>query len=757
MTGNLTSTALQQEHCVGPQWHDWSLEKQDQLVAILIGDDEDDVVQDRLKNEFNLSKPAIEGCLQARLQEGTASLSLKAARLLTEKMRTEHLNQPEAVEKVAAESGGTFINPYTRAGDTELESSLPYYGEAFQERHIIPGRKEEKDRGNDLKYFGGITNPTVHIALNQIRQVVNELIKRYGQPTSMAIELARELPEGDEKRRETEREQTKNQQKNERLNEILKENGQLTNRENRLRVSLWEELDEDPCGRCCPFSGKKIGIADLFNGNTEIEHLIPYSQSLDNSRANKVLCTKQANRDKGQQTPWQAFHSHPDYNWQDIFAHSQRLPKSKQWRFQEDALDIWRRDGDGFSERHLNDTRYIGRIAREYLAFVCPFNKIDILTGHMTAILRAHWGLNSLLSGHNQPDENGQKPKKKNREDHRHHAIDAIVIGMTSLAMLQRVSTAAAQLEKDESAHDLNLGYLFPKQRDGKSLIDPWSGFRSDAAEVINSTTVSHRSRRKSRTDGATDGQLHQETAYGLITKNPDKNDRYEGVVRKSLESFRASSSSRKQLESIRDPHLREEFLKIFDEEAAIGNAKSAIESVIAAAKSKGIRSLRCVESLKLIPIKDGSGNIYKGYAGGSNWAMEIYQYPDKHPKAGDWAWVVISRFDANQPDFKLRQTHRPHPAARLLMRLQRDDFVKVDSGGAEKLMRVQKISEGIIYFVAHNEANESQRQREKDPLLQMELVASVGKLKSLNPRKVHISPTGLVNYDRRSKPENRG
>ena len=91
LDGNLTSTALQKEHCVGPQWHDWSLEKQDQFVQILTGDDEDIVVRDRLQNEFYLSESAIEGCLQAQLQEGTASLSLKAARLLTEKMRSEPL------------------------------------------------------------------------------------------------------------------------------------------------------------------------------------------------------------------------------------------------------------------------------------------------------------------------------------------------------------------------------------------------------------------------------------------------------------------------------------------------------------------------------------------------------------------------------------------------------------------------------------------------------------------------------------------
>ena len=229
-----------------------------------------------------------------------------------------------------------------------------------------------EDEHDERKYYGGVTNPTVHIALNQIRQVVNELISRYGHPTSIAIELGRDLPAGKEGRSEIEKEQAENQKRNAWLDGVLRENGQLSNQGNRLRLLLWEELNEDPNGRLCPFSGDRIGLTDLFNGSAQIEHLIPFSRSLDDSRANKVICTQKANQDKGNQTPYEAFGDSPNgYVWEEIFERVKNLSKPKQWRFQKDAMEIWSRDYSDFTARHLNDTRYIGRLAREYLECIC--------------------------------------------------------------------------------------------------------------------------------------------------------------------------------------------------------------------------------------------------------------------------------------------------------------------------------------------------------------------------------------------------
>lgn len=727
LDGNLTSNAMQKEDCIGPQWHSWPIEKQDEFISLILDDKlSDKEVRDKLTREYNISDEVATVCLEEQLQEGTAQLSLKAAQFLTEKMKKDYCLQSEAVEYVAKENK-RFKNPFIRSTkEGDLLNKLPYYGELFQDgRHIIPGTREPEDERDDLKYWGGVTNPTVHIALNQIQHVINELIKRYGRPTSIAIELGRELPVGEEKRRELEREQKENQENNERINKKLTELEQLTNRDNRIKFRLWEELDKDnPAGRKCPFTGKTIGIADIFNGQFEIEHLIPFKESLDNSFANKVLSSAQANRDKGKRTPYEAFGDDPDgYNWNDIFERSKNLPENKQWRFLPDAMEKWLRDESDFLARHLNDTRYIGRLAKDYLVAVCSYNKIDVVTGSLTALLRDYWGLNSILR------EDGDESKvKKNRDDHRHHAIDAVVIGMTTRSILQKVATVAGQ------AAELDLKHIFSKKKNGKSPIDPWDEFREDVKIAIKNIIVSHKKRNKKLSKNTTSGQLHNETAYGIVTK-PDDNNRYTVIARKPIEAF----TEKKVIESIRDDRLRYEFTEAFK------NGGKA--DVMALANEKNIRRLRCVEKLSIIPIKDKYRKTYKAFKGDSNWGYEIYEYPKGHKKAGKWEGIAVSTYEANQRSFQPGVTARPHPAAKLVMRLHINDCIEItNENGTKQIMRLQRISNDLA-FAPPNEANVDKRTRDKDEEFCF-FYKTGGSLKKLNARKVHISPTGLKNYD---------
>ena len=743
LDGNLTSNIMQREDYVGPAWHQWSLERQDEFIAVILDDElDDDEVELRLANEFHISEYAAKNCTNAQLVEGTANLSLNAARLLNRKMGDEMLGQADAVEAVSRENPD-FINPFTRGSRDGLLDRLPYYGEAFQDgRHIIPGKRNPEDKDDDLKFFGGVTNPTVHIALNQVRQVVNELIDRYGRPCSIAVELGRELPAGQEERRRIENAQKRYQEDNKRLDERLRELGQVPGRDNRLRLLLWEELDQDdPNGRCCPFSGDKIGIVDLFNGNAGIEHLIPFSMSLDDSRANKVICTRQANRDKGRRTPYQAFGNSPgDYCWMEIAARVERLPEQKQWRFQKDALEIWNKGSD-FSERHLNDTRYIGRLTREYLECICPFNKIDVVTGRLTALLRSHWGLNGILKDNTLSTEGRNT---KTWDDHRYHAIDAIVVGMTTRSMLQKVSTAAARAEK------LNLESLFQKTNSGTGSIDPWDNFRGNVLKVVRMITVSHKSRRKKllHDNKMTDGQLHNETAYGIVS-GPNKDGRCEVVVRWPITRFKTRKDLEDNNMGIRDLTLRGEFLQAYD--AAVKAGEDGGKAIANLAEMKGIRSLRRTEKLTVIPVKDESGKIYKAYKGDSNWGMEIYEYPKTHTKAGRWVSVVISRFEAHQPGFNPGESRKPHPAARLIMRLQRDDCIQINDGNTKKILRLQKVNQnGQLSFAPLHEANVDARNRDSSDPFKF-LLKQANALKPLNARKVHISPAGLVNYENRA------
>ena len=581
----------------------------------------------------------------------------------------------------------------------------------------------------------------MHIALNQIRLVVNELIGRYGRPYSIAIELGRNLPAGAIRRREIERQQKQNQDRNQGFNQKLQDLGQQLNADNRLRLFLWEELSEDANGRCCPFSGDKIGIADLFSGRTEVEHLIPFSQSLDDSRANKVICTRKANRDKGNRTPYEAFGDSPNgYDWGEIAARAEQLPDYKQWRFQKDAIKIWKLGEDAdFTSRHLNDTRYIGRLAREYLESVCPIDKIDVLTGRLTGLLRWHWGLNSVLR------DGGVGAGRKNRDDHRHHAVDAIVIGMTSRSLLQKVATEARKIEEIEQTGSQAMDRLFPRVNGGKSAIDPWDGFRSDVVDTVRNIVVSHKVKRKTLRPGrTTDGQLHRDTAYGIIEK-ADTGNSYKVVTRKPISFFK----KRENIERIRDLRLRKDFRTAFDT-AEAGKGGKAVQEL---ARQRGIRALRQTEIWSVIPVLDAEGNAYKAYRGDSNWGIEIYAYPSGHRKADKWEGVVISRFAANQHDFQPGQTGRPHPAAKLVMRLQINDCVEMENGGERRLYRLQKINQyGQMSFAELHEANVDSRERSKEDPFSYLRVAS-NPLKIRNGKKVHISATGQVSHERRRPP----
>lgn len=715
--GSQSSHVFQKPECVGDEWHNWPLEKQDDFVALLMESElSDEEVLAKLTEDFGLGAEAAQACVEnaGALPDGTAHISLKAARLMLKEMQDDCVLQHEAAERVAGQ------NPHFKthlATGGELLDSLPYYGEAFQDSsHIIPGDLEDpEDRVRDpRKHYGGVSNPTVHIALNQIRRVINELIAIYGRPASIAIELGRELSAGAEERREIEKHQKGNQEKNEQLNEKLRELGEAENPENRLRLRLWEELDpEDINGRLCPFSGERIGIHDLFDGGRiQIEHLLPWKGSLDDSRANKVVCTRQANMDKGKQTPHEAFGAsdRPGYNWEEIWARAQRMPPAKRWRFGPNALEKWQRDPDNFLARHLNDTRYIGRLAREYLTNICESHKIDVITGRHTARLRRQWGMNGLLVGHNDPSASEDAPPKKSRDDHRHHAVDAIVVGMTTRSILQKLADSE-ELE----------------------VLPPWPSLRGDAGEVVNRIHTSYRVRRKSASLGSTTGQLHNDSAYGPMGEINEK-----GPTQVVIRSPIAWYDSEKRIDSIRNQEIRERVLAAFREGGADG--------VMALARRLNIRRLRRMDKITAIPIKDKHGRVYKAMKGDSNWATEIYEYPSGHKKAGQWVGVAIPTYEANQKSFQPGQTYRPHPAAKLVMRLFNDDLLRLD--GYPTLMRVQNMTKGNVILAPANEANVDKRNRDPESGFQLTKKAA-SSLQEANARKVHVSPSGRVSAER--------
>ena len=487
LKGNSTSAILSKKNLLGDAWFEMTEQAQDELVEQLIHEENLATLMSWLQTQYGLDEATAEQLANTNLPEGYGSLSAKALAQIIPALRAEVITYDKAVKAAGFEHHSNI----SHASTGEILPLLPYYGEYLQ-RHVGFGTGKPEDPPE--KRYGKIANPTVHIGLNQVRTVVNAIIKRYGHPSEVIVELARDLKQSQEQRKEDQERQAKNQKRNERMREdiskLLNISPERVKHADLQKMILWEELSFNAADRRCPYSGVQISAHMLFSEQVEIEHILPFSETLDDSLSNKTVAMRQANRIKGNRTPWQAKEDFAKQGWEtaDMLARAELMPKNKRYRFGETGYEQWLRQDKGFLARALNDTRHLSRVAKEYLSLVCPQNTRAI-PGQMTAMLRAKFGLNNILG------LNGEK----NRNDHRHHAVDACVIGVTDQAMLQRFSTASAR------AREQQLGKLV------ESMPMPWPSYREHVQRAIENIWVSH------KPDHGYEGAMHNDTAYGLL------------------------------------------------------------------------------------------------------------------------------------------------------------------------------------------------------------------------------------------------
>lgn len=487
LKGNTTSAILSKQEHFGDAWFAFSSEQQDSIVTQLVTEENETRLIRWLEAETGVDEARAEVIASAALPEGYGSLSAKALTRILPKLQREVITYDKAV--LAA--GFEHHSHISHAATGEILPALPYYGEYLQ-RHVGFGTGNEKDVPE--KRFGKIANPTVHIGLNQVRVVVNSLIKRYGHPAEVIVEVARDLKQNQEQRKEDNERQAKNQKRNERLRaeaaSVLQIAPERVRHADIQKLILWEELSSDPADRRCPYSGVQISGNMVLSDQVEIEHILPFSQTLDDSLNNKTVAMRQANRIKGNRTPWEARADFEAQGWStaSMLDRAEQMPKNKRYRFGEDGYQRWLREDKDFLARALNDTRYLSRVAREYLSLICP-QATRVIPGQMTAMLRAKFGLNDILG----------LDGEKNRNDHRHHAVDACVIAVTDQGMLQRFAQASA------SARERQLNRLV----DDMPL--PWPSYRDHVARAVNHIWVSH------KPDHGHEGAMHNDTAYALL------------------------------------------------------------------------------------------------------------------------------------------------------------------------------------------------------------------------------------------------
>ena len=665
LAGDSVAYLLANKKYFGRRWHDLPLAQRDAIVTDLLDDSiEDDVLRLRAEQVWGLSAEAATAIVELSPQDfprGMAPFSGEFSRRLVPPMLTG-LGYAAAVEAIGFK--------HSLANDDGRAESLPYYGKAMPESTTLAPKSHVADE----REFGRIANPTVHIALNQLRIVVNTLIAHYGKPAQITLELARNLKLTTKQRVELEKEQAKNKKNNDRLRHELRDFGEPDDYDNRLRLKLWEELKGDLHARLCPYSGRPIPRSILFTDEVEIDHILPFGATLDDSPANKILALRAANRAKGKRSPHEAFGADAA-NYADILDRAAQLPGNKRWRFQSDAMDKFR-DTQGFLHRQLTDTQYLAKISARYLTTICPPSGVKVFPGRLTALLRHHWGLDTLLA---QPDADRIA---KNRADHRHHAIDALVVALADQRTLLHI----------QHANEANrIGDI--------SVPTPWAKLRPEAESAVAAIIVSHRPNHNPA------GQLHEETAYGAVRKErrrPNQNWEHEQgyglVVRKPISGLKSGD-----LETIRDHTLRAKLLAHLD--GTTSEDKTAWAAALASfTEQTGVRTVRLLKKdVTARRFLSGEGHHAKFLIPGDVHSISFGILP-----GGKIDVSPVTLLDANNSKFVPSR----HPAARKLFTIHKGDALRTIHKGEMKTVIVCGLrpSEGNRYVVClqHTAADKS-------------------------------------------------
>ena len=407
-------------------------------------------------------------------------------------------------------------------------------------------KKEYKDR-LDILAKNSLRNPVVEKIINQMIHVVNGVIDAYGKPDEIRIELARELKKNAEKRRDMTEAISKATVEHEKIKEKLKADFGLTyvSRNDIIRYKLYKEL-EFQNGYKTLYSNTYIRYEELFSKKFDIEHIIPQSKLFNDSFANKTLELREINIEKGNKTAYdyvrEKYGEDGIIRYQNVI-NSLNISPAKKRNLLTSEADIPK----DFIERDLRDTQYIAKKSRELLLELVPF--VISTTGSITDRLREDWQLINVLQELNWDkydrqgltyfDENrdGHRlPRIKDwtkRNDHRHHAMDALTIAFTKPSFIQYLNNLNARSDKSGSIYGIEQKELH-RTSDGHLLFNPpmpLGELRAEARRHLGEILVSIKAKNKvvtrnvntTKTKGGVNkkveltprGKLHDETIYG--------------------------------------------------------------------------------------------------------------------------------------------------------------------------------------------------------------------------------------------------
>jgi CRISPR-associated endonuclease Csn1 len=330
-------------------------------------------------------------------------------------------------------------------------------------------------------------NPVVLRALNQARKVLNALVRTFGSPTAVHIEMARDLSRPLDERNKIKKAQDEYRERNERDKANFAAEYGITPKSREFeKFQLYREQQ----GKCA-YSLKTLDLYRVLNdiGYAEVDHALPYSRSYDDSKNNKVLVLTDENRNKGNRTAFEYLTAFPGgengERWRN-FVNFVEVNKNYRLAKRSRLLrkDFSDQAATEFRERNLNDTRYICRFFKNYVEGFLKLKgggddkvakRCVVMSGQTTAFLRARWGL-----------------LKVRGDSDRHHALDAAVVAACSHAMVKRLADYARSNELEK----VRPGFVDPETDEiidpvmyrqlHRHFPDPWPHFRQELECRLN-------------------------------------------------------------------------------------------------------------------------------------------------------------------------------------------------------------------------------------------------------------------------------
>ena len=611
-----------------------------------------------------------------------------------------------------------------------------------------------------------LRQPLVEKILNQMINLVNALKAEYGID-EVRVELARELKMSREERERMAEGNRRREKENKAIAEKIRECGLFPTKSRIRKYMLWEEAGEK-----CLYCGQILTLSQCLNGDDmEVEHIIPKSVLYDDSYGNKTCACRRCNKEKGNRTAleyirakgWEAEYMERINGLLDKKAISYSKHQRLRWLKEDIPSD--------FLERQLRLTQYISRQAMAILQQ--GIRRVSASEGGVTARLRSLWGYDDILHTLNldrydsmgetervsREGETTEKLRIKDwskRKDHRHHAIDALVVASTRQGYIQRLNRVSSESEREAMSGEIEVQKA--ANTDKLSLLERWLTQRPHlsvraVSDKVAEILISYRPGKRVVTRGRNiylrhgkkcvqsgllvpRGALSKETVYGQITVNGEP----QIVCKYDLHSLKA-----KDVDYVVDLALRKRLKELLAQHGGKEKEAFAGDVYMDEAGMQGpIRSVRCFTGLdrgKMKVVKyDEQGDAVGFVSPRNNHHLAIYRTPKgKLVESIVTFWDAVDRARYGIP---LVITHPREVMEQVLQRgdvpesvlsllppsdwvfvdsLQQDEMVIIGLSDeelqrafeaqdyrklSEHLYRVQKLSSSEYYFRYHLETS---------------------------------------------------